>query len=81
MPPKYAEIDPQVGADALAESVGLTATIQHHQTSTGSVSRKRRQLWLTASRSGITYKEIASACGVNESVVDDAIRTARREAP
>lgn len=80
MPTRFREIDPKVGADALAESVGLTSQIAHHLDSSSTAASRRRRLWLLASRSGITYREIAEACGLNVKAVEDGIRQARREA-
>ena len=63
----------------LTEACELTDDVQRMLHTIGQMARERRHRWLAASRGGITYTQIAQACGVHLSLVSGEIQKARQE--
>lgn len=67
------------GAEYLAEASAITKQLHRRDVEEAKMRKKRREFWLRANRTGITYPEICRACGVSEAILTREIRRARTE--
>lgn len=63
----------------LADACEISAEMAALRRKINNLNKRRRMLWLQASRAGATYVQITRACKVSEAVLTREIRQARLE--